>query len=366
MSQGRVREDALIALAQAWARNEPVVADDKWFDSEALALFAEQIATNAPYARFAATHGYDAARLPLSWRDIPAAPSSAFKNAVLATFDPVATELEFHTSGTTHEHAGRHFVQRATLYDASLLASFDRFMLADRPKLRFLNLVPNPRFKKHSSLGYMMGHVSVLRGDGKTEYFLDDDRVDAEGFARALQAACDEAQPVLIAGTAFAFVALLEALGARRFAAPSGSRMMETGGFKGRVKAVERGELYARLSAAFGIAPASIVAEYGMTELLSQFYDSPESRSTELRVKVGPPWLRTLVVAAGGREVARGETGYLRHVDLANRSSALAIDTEDRGFALDDGFVLIGRDADAPPRGCSLDAEDLAALSVAN
>jgi hypothetical protein len=63
--------------------------------------------------------------------------------------------------------------------------------------------------------------------------------------------------------------------------------------------------------------------------------------------------------------VPDGRTGFLRHVDLANRSSVVAIDTEDLGYRVPasdahaGGIVLLGREADAVARGCSLDAEDL-------
>ena len=67
------------------------------------------------------------------------------------------------------------------------------------------------------------------------------------------------------------------------------------------------------------------------------------------------------MVDDAGNPLPAGQTGYLRHVDLANRSSIIAIDTEDRGYAVEGGFVLLGRDETAPPRGCSLDAEDLLA-----
>jgi Acyl-protein synthetase, LuxE len=212
----------------------------------------------------------------------------------------------------------------------------------------------------------MMGHVSVLRGDGRAEYFLGEDSIDIDGFIRALDGAIAEQRAVCITGTAFAFVALVDELAARErvFRAPPGSRIMETGGFKGRAHVVERAELYALLAAATGIPESSIVAEYGMTELLSQYYDEPGSRASETRIKAGPPWLRTLVVDANGSEVPEGEAGFLRHVDLANRSSVVAIDTEDRGYRAGSGFVLLGRDMDAPVRGCSLDAEDLIAGST--
>jgi hypothetical protein len=358
----RVLDDAFLEIVADW-RNGGPGCDEARFDAQALALYAYQLERNEPYRRFAKSLGYGNGRRPASWREIPAVPASAFKDAILATFDAARAELVFATSGTTAERTGKHYVEHARLYDASLLAGFDRFMLPDRPKLRYLNLVPNVRSRPQSSLGYMMAHVSVLRGDGKAAYFLDGDAVDAAGFARALDAAIAERQAVCIAGTAFAFATLLEELGRgeRSFAAPAGSRIMETGGFKGRARVVERAALYAALSATLGIPEASIVAEYGMTELLSQYYDAPAARAQAIRVKVAPPWLRPLVVDAGGREVPAGEIGFLRHLDLANRSSAIAIETEDRGYRTPDGIVLLGRDADAPLRGCSLDAEDLAA-----
>ncbi len=355
-------DERFLALVRAYAATGTAPSDDA-FDALARDCFAYQFETNAPYRAYAVASGTPDARAPRSWREIPAVPASAFKDATLATFDTTRRELEFHTSGTTAERSGRHYIERAALYDAALLAGFDRFMLADRAKLRYLQLVPNPRVRPHSSLGYMMGHVAVLRGDGKAAYFLDDETLDVAGFTKALDVAIAAAQPVCIPGTAFALVELLDGLAAagRTFAAPTGSRIMETGGFKGRSRVVERSDLYAALEAALGIAQDAIVAEYGMTELVSQCYDTVASRGTTTRVKASVPWLRTLVLDADGREVPRGDVGFLRHVDLGNRSSAIAIDTEDRGYATGDGIVLLGRDLDAPLRGCSLDAESLRA-----
>jgi hypothetical protein len=354
-------ERILDAIHRWHIRGESI--DDAAFNALALDIFRYQARNCAPYGRFATARGFSPANPPRDWREIPAVPSSAFKELALAPFDVSTAERAFRTSGTTAQSSGWHYLQRAYLYDESLLAGFDRFMLSDGASLRYLNIVPNPRTNKHSSLGYMMGHVSVLRGDGKAGWFFEDDRVDVDAFRSALERAIADGQPVCIAGTAFAFAALLMTLAqeAVHLHAPPGSRIMETGGFKGRAQRVDRGELYARLEHAFGIPQHMIVAEYGMTELCSQYYDTIDSRTSEKRVKAGPPWLRCLVVDDAGNPLPDGETGYLRHVDLANRSSIVAIDTEDRGYVSGDGFVLLGRDDNAPPRGCSLDAEDLLA-----
>ena len=98
-----------------------------------------------------------------------------------------------------------------------------------------------------------------------------------------------------------------------------------------------------------------------MTELSSQYYDSPQSRSSGQRYKVWPPWLRPIVVDARGNPVAPGVVGAIRHIDCANRSSVVAIETEDVGALTPAGLVLFGRERGAELRGCSLDAEDLAA-----
>jgi hypothetical protein len=181
--------DAFLGLVTAWTRDGRGCAEAE-FDALARALFGYQIERNEPYARFAASLGFTAAHPPQNWREIPAVPSSAFKDATLATFPVARAELIFRTSGTTADRAGTHYVERAALYDTSLLAGFDRFMLPDRPRLRFLNLVPNPRFNPHSSLGYMLGHAGVLRGDGPPAYFLDGDALDVDAFSVALDNAC--------------------------------------------------------------------------------------------------------------------------------------------------------------------------------
>jgi hypothetical protein len=143
-------------------------------------------------------------------------------------------------------------------------------------------------------------------------------------------------------------------------ALPRGSRAMETGGFKGRARIVSREELYVRLCDRFGIGPEAIVAEYGMTELGSQYYDRvPDDGPLSDRRKVSPPWLRARVVGPDRATLPYGEIGSILHVDLANRSSCIAIQTEDLGVQYDDGLVLLGRAADAELRGCSLDSEDL-------
>lgn len=355
-SESQALDGEILSVIEAWHRRGETLQDSA-FNDLALRLLAYQLRYNAPYARYCARLGITASALPESWESIPAVPAAAFKEAAITTFDAPAAALAFETSGTTGTSCGHHYMEIPALYDAALLAAFDRFVLSDGARLRYFNLVPNPLERPGSSLGYMMRRVGEARGDGRTGWHLHGDDLLFASFQGDLLAAVAERQAVCISATAFALVHLLDAmdLSGARFVLPSGSRIIETGGFKGRARAVDKAELYGRIAEAFGIAPEAIIAEYGMTELTSQYYDD-----TATRRKVGPPWLRARVVGPDRTTLANGSIGALLHVDLANRSSCLAIQTEDLGIQYDDGFVLLGRDQDAPPRGCSLDAEELA------
>lgn len=336
---------------------------DADFDRLACDLFAHQFRYNAPYAAYSRLRGVTLERPPRTAAEIPAVPAAAFKEAVLSTIGVERAATYFETSGTTIGVGGRHYLAGTELYEAALLAGFDRAMLADGTRLRYLLLVPDARRRPHSSLGFMMDRIAAQRGDGRDGRYVDGDDFDLDGFTRDADRAIADTMPVCIAATAFALVALIDALDVRgrRFALPAGSRVMETGGFKGRTRVVERPELYAAVADRLGIPSSAIVAEYGMTELSSQYYDSLASRGESQRCKEWPPWLRPIVVDPLGVPVAPGIVGAIRHIDCANRSSVVAIETEDLGALTPAGLVLLGRERGAELRGCSLDAEDLAA-----
>ena len=118
------------------------------------------------------------------------------------------------------------------------------------------------------------------------------------------------------------------------------------------------------MEARLGIPSSCVVNEYGMTELLSQFYEpvlsSPPAPALAERYHVAPPWVRTRVLDPVSLAPVRpGQPGLLCHLDLANAGSAACVLTEDMGVAVEGGFRLLGRAPGAEPRGCSLATEDL-------
>jgi hypothetical protein len=173
-----------------------------------------------------------------------------------------------------------------------------------------------------------------------------------------------DGRPAILLGTSLAFLDAAEGLGTT-YELPGGSRLMETGGSKGRRLTIEPEALRAKLSEAFGVPPEAIVNEYGMTEACSQFYDG--SLREEGREKRGPAWARALICDPETLEPsAAGKTGVVRWIDLANRYSLSFVLTEDLARAESEGdhgpgsapFTLLGRAEGAEARGCSLAAEE--------
>ena len=150
----------------------------------------------------------------------------------------------------------------------------------------------------------------------------------------------------------------LERLGLK-FRLPPGSAVFETGGFKGKAAEVAPEDLLARLHAWTGVPRASVVREYGMTELTSQCYTGA-LLGEDPGVNLAPHWVRVRILDPETlAEAPAGTPGLIAVFDLANLGSAVHLLTEDLGIAEGDGFRLLGRAAGAELRGCSLVVEEL-------
>ena len=360
---------------------------DPEFNDIALDVFRFQCRTNEAYGAFVARRGTVPSGVE-RWEEIPFLPTRAFKSAPLMAGDPARAEAVFRTSGTTRgpEERGQHLIRSLHLYREALLPNFRAHLLPHGEALPVLALVPNPKVVPDSSLSFMMGEVMETASKGRGEFFVDPERgLEAEALAEALTDAEEEGDPILIAGTALALSHWLDTAEEEgwRYSLPDGSRIMETGGFKGSGRSLGREEFYAGLAEGLGVSTNRIVNEYGMTELLSQFYEpvlveseglsAPSTGASKASADVGhpplseryhrgPPWTSTRVLHPLTLEpVSEGEVGILAHLDLANLGSVSAVLTEDLGVSVPGGFRLLGRSPEAEPRGCSLAMDEFLA-----
>ena len=360
MKRSEIEEELL-----AWMSEAAWSVDDARFEKLALALFAFQYDHCEPYARFCRALGQTPADVR-RFIDIPAIPTGAFREFELRCFDLASAIKTFETSGTSTDRRGHLHLDTLKLYEASLLASLRRNVLDDlcgqRPRMRFL--APDIEEAPNSSLTHMFETLRIAEGGAESAFDLHDGRLDLEALHKAIRAAGQGDSPMLLLGTSFAFVHFLDATvdsPSDDWRLPPGSRLMETGGFKGRSREVHPKVLREDLAHRFAIPETSVINQYGMTELGSQFYDSTWLDRSGPRRKFAPPWTRVRIIDPMTRhDVAPGEEGMIVIHDLANTGSIAAIQTADLGRWVpvtpgeEPGFNILGRFDGAEERGCSI------------
>lgn len=304
------------------------------FEATALALYRWQREKNPEYDRFCGDVRVQ------HWSQIPAVPTSLFRDLGLTCFPADQAAVVFRTSGTTAGRRGTVRLLDTETYRLSARTHAIR-CLGDLPR-RGVSFVPTAA---DSSLGHMCSDFVP----DMPSCFHAETGVDAVSGWAELRAAAAHGEPLFVPGTAFALADLLD-VPHEPVPLPIGSTIMVTGGFKGRRRAVPATVLHARLQQSF--PGAQIAAEYGMSELASQLWAIPAGAPF-----VPPPWMRAVAVDPWTGQAA--SRGVLRFVDLANHQTVLAIETADVGVVHSNGSVTLeGRLEGARPRGCSLTVEE--------
>jgi len=281
-------------------------------------------------------------RLVQRIEDIPFLPVSFFKTHVVTTteFEP---EVIFESSGTSGSANSRHFIKSADIYRESYLKAFRLFYGAPSDYC-ILALLPSYLEKGNSSLVYMVKGWMRESGHPANDFYLH----NYEKLAAALDASEQKQQKTLLIGVTYALLHFA-ALFPRQL---KHTLIMETGGMKGRMKEIVRGEVHGQLMDAFGVA--AVHSEYGMTELLSQAYAKENGGFST------PPWMKVAlrdeddhksIITATDKIISGG----LNVIDLANLYSCVFIATEDVGrLHPDSSFEVLGRMDNTDIRGCSL------------
>ena len=336
---------------------------DDQFNQLALRLFAYQYECNAPFRSFCQRRGATL-RNVRSWRDVPAVPIDAFKAMELRSEPPSPAERVFMTSGTTGRAArGRHFHPQLDVYDLSMKRYFAQRFMQGLERMPMGILFPDEQAMPNSSLAHYLALARSEFGSAGSRYYLNSEGLDMPALCASLEESESSGQPFALLGASFSLVHVMDALRAqgRSFRLPAGSRVLDTGGYKGQSRELPLEQFYTELSQLLGVPRSLCINMYGMTELSTQFYD--DGNAALPSVKSGPHWIRSrLVEPITGRDVAAGERGILVHCDLANYNAVTTILTEDVGLWAGpqekDGFLLLGRAEGAAAKGCSLAVEE--------
>lgn len=216
-------------------------------------------------------------------------------------------------------------------------------------------LFPHPSEMPNSSLSQYLYTAIRDYGTEESVYIASNGTYDFEKLVSFIEESERTNTPVYLLGATFSFIHFVEFMKGKnlQFQLPKGSRIMDTGGSKGRAIEMSSVQFKQMVAEACSLPVEDCVNMYGMTELSSQFYDQSGSGQQK-----APHWVRTVVInSENGLCVQDGNRGILVHYDLANFHSVLGVMTEDIGIKESDGFYLLGRSEGAEAKGCSLAVE---------
>jgi len=311
------------------------------FEAACLEVFRFQYDQNSVYHQYVDALNINAGKVN-SYQKIPFLPVSFFKSHRIITSDFVP-EAVFESSGTTGSVNSKHFVKSLDLYRKSFVRTFEDAYGALK-NWCVIGLLPSYLERSNASLVVMVDEMIRLSGHPLSGFYLH----EFDQLASVLKDLELRKQPALLIGVTFALLDFAEHFPmALRY-----TRVMETGGMKGRRQEITRDEVHDILKKAFGLD--QIDSEYGMTELLSQAYARGQG------IFRCPPWMRILLRDEDDplnvHDAEKNQlSGLINIIDLANIYSCAFIATDDIGKLYPDkSFEVLGRMDNSDMRGCSL------------
>lgn len=313
------------------------------FNSLALDVYEYQKINNPIYKRYLETIG----RFNLAiehYKEIPGLPIQFFKRHDVRTGLDWELDDMFLSSGTGGLRS-RHLIRDKGFYHRHARSLFEERVGAPS-QFCFLGLLPGYLEREGSSLIEMVNYFISQSVYPQSGFYLDD--VDA--LKTNLEELSRVGIPTILFGVSFA---LLDFFDKYELHIPN-VIIIETGGMKGRGKALSKREILNRLQTSS--TSHHIYSEYGMTELLSQAYALDglhfhECRSLKVvMIDINDPF----------QQAVEGKTGQVTAIDLANIDTCSFIQTQDLGRRINDHqFEILGRMDSSDLRGCNLLLEDI-------
>lgn len=326
--------------------------DEPGFIGLALREFELQYHTVGPYREYCKKKRVTPETVD-QWQQIPPVPSAAFKKFIMASFPVEKAEHAYFTSGTTDPARKGSILRDKGAVDLINTANgllTRKYVFPDVERMKILLMVPSPAMAPGIGMAIGLDRVRKEFGSPDSMYLISRLGLNLELLLKSLVHAERTGEPVAIIGSTVGFVYFLKACEKEgiSFRLPAGSRVCDGGGYLGQFGECTREELYEKCRTILGIEDHYCINVLGMGEISTNFFDNVlddyrQGKKGE-RYKVIPPWTRTGVVDIDSFErLPRGETGLLQHYDLVNRSMVIAVQTDNLGFEVENGFEIIGR-----------------------
>lgn len=323
------------------------------FNSLCLDAFEYQYNASEAYRKYCLNKGAKPQDIS-SWLDIPAFPSDAFKKDVIVSFPIEKAVMENLTSGTTcPELRGSVFRDE---YGRKLALDCNRKVMGDYIfpegyRMPILILAPSPEMAP--TMGMAIGMAETIKHFGAegSDFFITKRGLKIKELIKTMRDFEYKGKPIAIIGSTSAFVFIFNSCRENgiRFSLPRGSRIVDGGGYRGKFGECTREMYYKQCFEILGISEEYCVNVLGMAECTTNFVDSSLRDALNgikrKRYKPNHKWARVVAfdMETCSRPLPQGELGLLRHYDLANLPTVIAVQTDNLGYNTGDGFEIIGR-----------------------
>jgi hypothetical protein len=233
-----------------------------------------------------------------------------------------------------------------------LFPDLEQVEAAQAQRCQVLILAPSPEMAPSMGMAQGMEETRRCFGAANSQFLLTHSGIDIKAMVTALEEAEHTRQPIAFIGATGAFVYFFKACQKKglKFKLPKGSRIGDGGGYRGRFGKVDRQQFFDLAKEILDISADHCINVLGMAESATNFFENP-LRDTTLKLPAGqrrfipPPWTRVDVVNATDlTPLPVGEVGLLRHFDLANLPTVLAVQSDNLGIRNQDGsFTIVGR-----------------------
>ncbi|MEN3045308.1 MAG: hypothetical protein ABDH37_08890, partial [Candidatus Hydrothermales bacterium] len=223
-----------------------------------LDVFKFQYENNELYKKFCISIGKDKNKVK-SLDDIPLLPVRFFKLYEIKSYKN-KHKLNFLSSGTSEHLKSKSLYYDTEFLNKSILTSFEYFLLPDSLKANFYIFFEPFEIRKISSLSYML--TLVAKNFAKNFYFIYNRKQYEEIFKKLKR----EKSKVIILGTTISiydFIIYLKEKN-KKLKLKESSRIMDTGGWKGKKVYLSENNLLKIYNTFFGISEHYVVNEYGM------------------------------------------------------------------------------------------------------
>lgn len=326
--------------------------DEKRFTELALREFELQYHTVKPYREYCKKKGVSPESAS-SWEQIPAVPSLAFKKFILTSFPIEKAEHAYFTSGTTDPSSkGKIYRDEGavSLINAANGLLTRKYVFPDVERMKILLMTPSPQMTPDIGMAIGLERLRTEFGTPESMYLITKRGLNVEPLLKSLIESEKTGEPIALIGSTTGFIYFFNACekDGIRFKLPPKSRVCDGGGYMGQFGECSKEEYFEKCQKILGIEEYYCVNVLGMGEISTNFFDNTlkdyMKGKTGERYKVIPPWTRTEVVDINNfQRLPKGEAGLLKHYDLINRAMIMAVQTDNIGFEVGEGFEIIGR-----------------------